>query len=90
MAIVYEKIKAGDVLYDVHRQRMGNTMMSREEYWSVAVKEVGFTHYPETGVTYRWAIVSWNGNREEKWNERRLEKLHRSIPKRLLNRTSRF
>lgn len=68
MAIKFEKIKANDVLLDIHRRRMGNTTMSEWGLWNVYVVSVD--------TTARSAIVSWNGNRHETWSERRLTKLY--------------
>lgn len=66
----FENIKAGDVLYDVHRQKMGNTTLSSMGVWTVKIIEVN-----EFGAT-----VSWNGNRPEKWGIKRLRKLRVKRP----------
>ena len=68
MAIKFEKIKPGMVLYDRHRRRMGNTTMTTLGEWSVRIISVD----PET----RSATVSWNGNREERYTAHRLAKLY--------------
>ena len=67
MAIKFEKVKAGDVLWSRTRDRMGNTMMSRwgwREVYIVSVDEKG-------------AFVHWNVrfNPKEFWDRRRIEKL---------------
>ncbi len=36
----FDRIKPGDVLYDVHRTKMGNTTMSRLDCWEVRVVSV--------------------------------------------------
>lgn len=50
-------LRVGDVLYDVHMERAGNTTMRQEGVWTAIVREVGITDY---GVPY--AMISWNGN----------------------------
>jgi len=71
-----EKLKAGDVLYDVHSYRMGNTKMRSVGVWEVSVKEVHLT--PEVGAPY--IIASWNGNRAEKMYGRQIERLRSKRP----------
>ncbi len=73
MAIVFDRVKAGDVLYDVHREKMGNTTLSRVGCWPVRVLEVNQAE--------GWAVVSWNGNAAKKWWRSRVERLRRSPPK---------
>jgi hypothetical protein len=70
MAIKFAKIKPGMVLYDVHSYRMGNTTMRSLGCWEVNVK----------AVDERGAVVSWNGNRDEHWDVRRLERLRAVEP----------
>lgn len=70
MAIKFSKIKPGMELFDIHRTRMGNTMMSRWGKWIVKIVEV-----QEDG-----AIVSWNHNPTQFWSRRRLEKLYAKEP----------
>lgn len=72
MAIKYEKIKVGQVLYDVHSHRMGNTVMRTLGIWTVQVMEL----YPEE----RAALVSWNGNPPSKWRSMQLERLFANKP----------
>lgn len=62
-----EKIKPGDVLYDVHSERAGNTTVRIQREWKVFVKEVD--------VENRYAMCSWNGNRPTRYSERKLKKL---------------
>jgi len=70
--IKFEKIKAGDVLYQKSRVGMGNTTMTRDAVYQVYVKSVD----PET----RTAVVSWNSNPAKQWSARSLEKLYRKKP----------
>lgn len=65
-----EKIKAGDVLYDVHSHRMGNTTLRSMGCWSVRVIQV-----EESG-----AWVSWNGNSEQFYSRQRLKGLRTKKP----------
>lgn len=67
MSIKFEKIVPGMTLYDYHKQRMGNTMMSRMGCWHVRVKSVN--------AKKRTAIVSWNSNPDEEWFEYQLTRL---------------
>ena len=66
----FETVKAGDQLWDVHRERMGNTAMSRTGSWPVRVIEINH----EEG----WALVSWNHNRPERRYRRQIERYRRS------------
>ena len=68
MAIKFEKIAPGMVLYDRHRYKAGNTRLTRMGEWSVRIISVD----PDT----RSAIVSWNGNPAKKMRERDLVKLY--------------
>lgn len=68
----YEKIKAGDVLYDVHSYRMGNTTIRSMGVWQVKV----ITLHPED----RTATVSWNGNRPERYYASDLKRLREKEP----------
>jgi hypothetical protein len=70
--VAFSTIKPGDVLWDCHRQKMGNTRMSQMGSWRVVVYEVD----QET----RSALVSWNGNPRKVWSERKLKSLRRSRP----------
>ena len=68
----FDRIKPGDILYDCHKEKMGNTTLSRMGCWSVRVIEVD----PEK----RRALCSWNTNPAKWWTERSLAKLRRSKP----------
>ena len=54
MAIKFESVKAGYVLYECHKYRMGNTKMSKMGSWTVRVISVDYEK--------KTAVCSWNGN----------------------------
>lgn len=70
----YEKIKVGDVLYDVHSCRIGNTTIRSVGVWPVRILDL----HPET----QSATVSWNGNddRPRRYFRRDLAKLRAKEP----------
>lgn len=68
----FDRINPGDVLYDVHREQAGNTMMRRTGCWEVRVISVNRAK--------RTAECSWNGNPARTWYEWSLKKLRRSKP----------
>jgi hypothetical protein len=70
VAIKFETVKAGDVLYDYHSEQAGNTTMRRWGNWTVRVIEVNYEK--------RTALVSWNGNPPRKYYERQICRLRRS------------
>lgn len=72
-AIKFEKIEPGMRLLDVHRQKMGNTTMSQLGCWEVFIVSVD--------KDKRSAMVRWNGNPEERWFARQLQKLYVTPPK---------
>jgi hypothetical protein len=72
-------VKEGDVLFDVHRTKMGNTAMSRMGWWTVRVLRI--EAYDSAGRQRRRFIVSWNGNREQTYYEHQIRRLRRSKPK---------
>jgi hypothetical protein len=58
-------LKAGDVLYDCHRHKAGNTKCSVDGVWTCVVREVGSEdskRFDGTTRTRHWAMISWNGN----------------------------
>jgi len=71
--VAFSTVKVGDTLYDCHRQKMGNTTVSRMATWTVKVLEVE--------DELRRALCSWNGNRATWWSERKLKSLRRSPAK---------
>ena len=52
--IKIQSLKPGDVLYDVHSERAGNTTMRREGCWECFVRAVDSNG--------KWVEISWNGN----------------------------
>jgi len=68
----FDRIKPGDVLYDVHRQRMGNTTMSRLACFTVEVVSVD-----RVGRT---AECRWNSNPPRTYFEHSIKRLRRSKP----------
>ncbi len=68
MGIQFDKIKPGMRLADIHCYKAGNTNISVEGLWWVDVISVD----PEQ----RTAVVQWNSNRPETWDERDLKKLY--------------
>lgn len=64
------KLKAGDMLYDVHRHKMGNTTMSTVGVWTVRIIEVHERHI----------VASWNGNPATLMHEGEIKKLRTSKP----------
>lgn len=68
MAIKFEKIEPDMELLDIHRERMGNTLMSEWGLWKVKVISVD--------RAARTAVVAWNHNRPETWSAKRLERLY--------------
>jgi hypothetical protein len=64
------KLKPGDVLYDVHSHKMGNTTMSTMGCWAVRVIEVHDNHI----------VASWNGNSAVRMNSMAVQRLRVSRP----------
>jgi len=60
-------------VWQVGRQKMGNTTMTREACWPVYVKEVD-----REG---RRVLASWNGNRAQWWYENNWKKWRKEPPK---------
>lgn len=54
MTVALSALKAGDVVYDAHKVRAGNTMMRRMGVWRVRIVEVD----ADGGRV----LASWNGN----------------------------
>lgn len=75
MSVRFDTVRAGDVLYDVRREPMGHVKMSRWGWYRVEVESVDH----EKGE----AMCSWNGNPATRYSRLRLQKLRRSIPKKL-------
>lgn len=68
MAIKFEKIEPGMILYDRHREQAGNTTMRRLGEWTVQIISVD--------PVKRTAETRWNGNRVKTMTKRSLEKLY--------------
>lgn len=71
--IAFEKIVAGMVLYDLHREKLGNTTMSELGAWPVKIIEVDYER--------RSALVRWNGNAPKRLYGRELTRLCLKLPK---------
>jgi len=67
MAVKFETVQAGELLYDCHKTRVANR--STMGTWRVKVVSID----PEKQT----AMCSWNGNPTELYTKRRLEKLRR-------------
>lgn len=61
------RIKPGQILYDYHKVRMGNTTMKTEGCWHVKVLEID--------LDKNQALCSWNGNPARWYGEKQLSKL---------------
>jgi hypothetical protein len=70
MAVNPDTVEAGDVLYDCHRHKMGNTTASTMGCWQVRVLEVDAEH-----KTFK---VSWNTNAATTYYRAQIAKLRRS------------
>jgi hypothetical protein len=75
MAIKFEKIQPGMMLFDVHSERAGNTTMKRWGDWPVRVISVD--------ADSKSAMVSWNGNEPTRRYHHRLRKLYAKVPPKL-------
>lgn len=73
MGVVFESVKAGDVLYSVTTERAGNTSMRRVAVRKVYVKEVDHEN--------KRALCSWNGNTPSWFYARQVRRWRRSPPK---------
>lgn len=69
MAIQFDLIKEGDVLYDYHSERAGITTMRRWGNWEVKIISIDRAS--------RSAVVRWNGNRPETYYYTQLTRLRR-------------
>lgn len=58
------------VLWQKRRQKMGNTMLSRDAWFQVGIAEKHDTY----------CIASWNGNPARRMYRREVEKLYRERP----------
>lgn len=67
--IKFEAIAPGDILWDCHTYRMGNTTMTSTGAWDVVIVSVDTVN--------RTAIVRWNNNPPTLWREHQIRKLMR-------------
>ena len=67
------RLKPGQVVYEIRRQRMGNTTVSCGNLYKVKIIEVN----KEKG----YVIASWNSNIPEKFTERDIKHWRVSEPK---------
>lgn len=74
MTIKFEKIHAGQTLYDVRRAPFPRSMYGKWEHWPVLIVSVD--------AEKRTAVVSWNHNREQVYGERSLTRLRAKPPER--------
>ena len=70
----FERIKPGMVLYDLHKERAGNTRLRRWGLWPVYIVSVD--------TEKRTARVHWNvkWNPEQTYTERQLKRLREHEP----------
>lgn len=54
MSVAFKSLKPGDLLYDCHRHKLGNTTIPVMGVWKVRVLEVNLEDQK--------ALISWNGN----------------------------
>lgn len=57
MTVSFDKVNAGDELWDCRYERAGHTTMRRWSCWSLVVVSVNREK--------RSAVIRWNGNREQ-------------------------
>ncbi len=67
-----EKLKVGQTLYELRRQKMGNTNVSRKACFDVYVREIA--------EDKRSVMASWNGNPPRRYNAREVAKLRVKKP----------
>lgn len=83
MAIKFEKVEPGMVLFDCRRTKMGNTTLSEWSCWTVKIVSVD--------RKARTARVVWNScNPEETYTWRDIERLHRKEPKAYRDQEERY
>lgn len=70
MAIKFERVKVGDILYERHRTKMGNTKMSQLGEWPVEIREID--------VDRRAALAAWNYNPAKWMPARKIERMFRT------------
>jgi hypothetical protein len=70
----FDRVKVGQVLYSVVRQKMGNTTISRDAVFQVVVKEIN--------TAKRAVFASWNCNTPQWFSERSVNRWKVKEPKR--------
>jgi hypothetical protein len=70
--VKFECIKTGDILYDCHRRKCGNSTISELGVWKVVVQSVDFSNMH--------AMVSWNGNPAKVYEASHFRSLRRFPP----------
>ena len=68
-----EQLKPDQKVYDCHKQRMGNTTMTRMGTWTVKIVSVD--------LEKRGVYASWNGNPVQWYPERAVKKWRVNPPK---------
>lgn len=68
----FDNLKVGQVLFDVHSYKMGNTTIRSLGVWTVYVKEID--------AERRRAFISWNGNAATWWYGDKIAKLKETEP----------
>jgi hypothetical protein len=76
-------VKAGDRLWDVRREKRGNTMLSHLVAWPVDVVRVEerMSTTTTTPRPYTVWVVRWNGNKEREYHADQISRLRRSVPR---------
>ena len=68
-----KNLKAGQTIWDKHKEKAGNTTMYRWGVWPVYVKEVA--------EDFSYIIASWNGNKERRMYQGQVDKFRVKYPK---------
>ncbi len=69
--VAFTALKAGDILYEVHRTRSAQARSSRTSCFTVKVIEVHDTH----------VMASWNMNPPQRYSPRQVLRWRRTPPK---------
>lgn len=68
--VAFSSIKDGDILWDCHKTRQGNTNISKMGSWPVKILEIYAAN--------RAVKVSWNYNSPKMYGERDIKRLRRT------------
>lgn len=60
------KLNVGQVIYDKHKYKMGNTTIRTWGLWTVKVLEID--------TEFRWIKASWNGNQAKTYYQTQVSK----------------